>query len=46
MVRLFDSRYKVNLTSDSNPRPSEGQSCTVNVYTRSDIEAHKLVPGC
>ena len=25
---------------------AQGWSSTVNVYTRSDIEAHKLVPGC
>ena len=58
MLRFFDSRYKVSLAWDSNPRPSDfrsdalptklagltqGWSSTVDVYMRSDIEAHKLV---
>ena len=25
---------------------TQGRSSTVDVYTRSNIEAHKLVPGC
>ena len=56
VLRFFDSRCKVSLTWDSNPRPSDfgsdalrtelasltqGWSSTVDVYTRSDIEAHK-----
>ena len=61
MIRFFDSRYKVSLTWDSDPRPSDfcsdalltdlasltqGRSSTVDVYRRSNIEAHKPVPGC
>ena len=61
VIRFFDSIYKVSLTWDSNPRPSDfysdalptdlaslkqGCSSTVDVCTRSDMEAHKVVPGC
>ena len=61
VLRFFDLRYKVNLTRDSNSRPSYYRSnalpnklanltqelpSRVNIYTRSDIEAQKLVPGC
>ena len=49
----MDSRYKVSLRWDSTPRPrplgfrsdAPGWSSTaVDVYTRSDIEAHKREP--
>ena len=62
VLRFFDSRYKISLTWDSNPRPpsdfrsdvpptelaslTQEWSSTVEIYTRSDIEAHRLVPGC
>ena len=60
-LSFFDSRYKVSLTWDLNPQPSDfrsdalltelvsltlGRSNTVDVYTRGDIETHKLVPSC
>ena len=61
VLKFLDLRYKVSLTRESNPQPSDFHSnalltelasltqrwsSTVNVYMRSDIEGHELVPGC
>ena len=58
VLRFFDSRYKVNDSNPrpsdfrSDALPTEltsliqRSSSIVDVYTRSDIEAPKLVSGC
>ena len=43
-TRHSDFRSKSLVTEPENL--AQGRSSTVNVYTRSDIEADKYVPGC
>ena len=58
ILKLFGSRYKVSFTRDLTPEPyirtetlptdlvRQGWCSMVNVYTRIDTEAQKLVPDC